>query len=664
MNNEFKKVLYGGDYNPEQWTHEIWQDDMRLLKNANIDTATINVFSWAKLQPNEETYDFSELDAIVEMLTREKFNIIMATSTAAIPAWMAKRYPEVMRAGNNGVRKKFGERHNFCPNSAVYKKYSVLLANKIAERYKNNKNIICWHICNEYGGTCYCDNCEKEFRIWLKNKYKNINAVNEAWNTSFWSHTIYDWDEIVVPNILGDGGWYRPYFAGLYLDYQRFNSESMLNCFKAERDAVKKHIPNALVTTNLMGPYKPLDYFKWAQEMDIVSWDNYPDRNTEWGYVAFTHDLMRGLKGKPFMLMEQTPSQQNWQKYCTLKQPGQMSAQSYQTIAHGADSVLFFQLRRSKGGCEKFHGAVISHSGSDKTRVYNEVKELGAQLNTIGNKIVGAKTVSEVALIFDWENYWAVESTMGPNADLRYVDELYLYYKQFYKRNISVDIISDTTDFSKYKVVAAPVLYMVKQGVSDALERYVKNGGILITGYMSGIVNESDNVYLGGYPGPLRKLAGVWVEEIDALAPDQSNTVRLKSGNEYKCGFLCDVIHSEEAETIAEYTSNFYSGMPAVTKNKFGKGYVYYFGTKPEAECVNEIFGEILSSGIISSVLDENTELEVDVREKDGNKYFFIMNFSGMEKPLPQQFIGSINIINGEKSPEVLKPFETVVVEK
>lgn len=664
MNNEFKKVLYGGDYNPEQWTHEIWQDDMRLLKNANIDTATINVFSWAKLQPNEETYDFSELDAIVEMLTREKFNIIMATSTAAIPAWMAKRYPEVMRAGNNGVRKKFGERHNFCPNSAVYKKYSVLLANKIAERYKNNKNIICWHICNEYGGICYCDNCEKEFRIWLKNKYKNINAVNEAWNTSFWSHTIYDWDEIVVPNILGDGGWYRPYFAGLYLDYQRFNSESMLNCFKAERDAVKKHIPNALVTTNLMGPYKPLDYFKWAQEMDIVSWDNYPDRNTEWGYVAFTHDLMRGLKGKPFMLMEQTPSQQNWQKYCTLKQPGQMSAQSYQTIAHGADSVLFFQLRRSKGGCEKFHGAVISHSGSDKTRVYNEVKELGAKLNTIGNKIVGAKTVSEVALIFDWENYWAVESTMGPNADLRYVDELYLYYKQFYKRNISVDIISDTTDFSKYKVVAAPVLYMVKQGVSDALERYVKNGGILITGYMSGIVNESDNVYLGGYPGPLRKLAGVWVEEIDALAPDQSNTVRLKSGNEYKCGFLCDVIHSEEAETIAEYTSNFYSGMPAVTKNKFGKGYVYYFGTKPEAECMNEIFGEILSSGKISSVLDENTELEVDVREKDGNKYFFIMNFSGMEKPLPQQFIGSINIINGEKSPEVLKPFETVVVEK
>ena len=664
MSNEFKKVLYGGDYNPEQWPHEIWQEDMRLLKNANIDTATINVFSWAKLQPNEDTYDFSELDAIVEMLTREKFNIIMATSTAAIPAWMAKRYPEVMRAGNNGVRKKFGERHNFCPNSAIYKKYSVLLADKIAERYKNNKNIICWHISNEYGGTCYCDNCEKEFRIWLKNKYKNIQAVNEAWNTSFWSHTLYDWDEIVVPNILGDGGWYRPYFAGLYLDYQRFNSESMLNCFKAERDAVKKHIPNALVTTNLMGPYKPLDYFKWAQEMDIVSWDNYPDRNTEWGYVAFTHDLMRGLKGKPFMLMEQTPSQQNWQKYCTLKQPRQMSAQSYQTIAHGADSVLFFQLRRSKGGCEKFHGAVISHSGSDKTRVYNEVKELGAQLNTIGNKIVGAKTVSEVALIFDWENYWAVESTMGPNADLRYVDELYLYYKQFYKRNISVDIISDTTDFSKYKVVAAPVLYMVKQGVSDALERYVKNGGILITGYMSGIVNESDNVYLGGYPGPLRKLAGVWVEEIDALAPDQSNTVRLKSGNEYKCGFLCDVIHSEEAETIAEYTSNFYSRLPAVTKNKFGKGYVYYFGTKPEAECMNEIFGEILSSGKISSVLDENTELEVDVREKDGNKYFFIMNFSGMEKPLPQQFIGSINIINGEKSPEVLKPFETVVVEK
>ena len=316
MAGKFQRILYGGDYNPNQWPEEVWKEDMRMFRKAGINSATINVFSWAKLQPSEETYYFDELDKIVDMLSAEEDDIVMATSTGALPAWMVKRYPEVARTDYEGRHHKFGQRHNACPNSQVYRKFMVSLTAKLAERYAHNPHITCWHINNEYGGECYCENCEKAFRVWLKKKYKTIEAVNKAWNTEFWGHTFYDFDEIVLPNVLGDGiGTEDTAFAGLSIDYKRFNSDSLLETYCMERDAIKAVNPDALVTTNLMGTYKGLDYFKWAKEMDIVSWDNYPALDTPWSFTAMTHDLMRGLKKEPFMLMEQTPSQQNWQKY-------------------------------------------------------------------------------------------------------------------------------------------------------------------------------------------------------------------------------------------------------------------------------------------------------------------------------------------------------------
>ena len=414
MQSKFKRILFGGDYNPNQWPEEIWKEDMTYFKEAHINSATINVFSWAKIQPSENVYDFSQLDKIVDMLSDENYDIVMATSTAALPAWMVKKYPETMSTDYEGRHHKFGGRHNFCPNSLVYQKYAKALATELAKRYGSNKNISVWHINNEYGGYCYCDNCQKQFRVWLKDKYKTINAVNEAWNTEFWGHTFYDWDEIVVPNQLSEE--LLPdmtMFAGISIDYRRFYSDSMLNCYKMERDAIKEICPDAFITTNLMGTFKGLDYFKWAKEMDIVSWDNYPAYDTPWSMVAMTHDLMRGLKDEPFMLMEQTPSQQNWQKYNSLKRPGQMRAQSYQTVAHGADTIQFFQLRRSVGGCEKFHGAVIAHAGTNNTRVFKETAQLGKELESFGTKTLGSSNNSQVGIIFDWDNYWALEYTSG-----------------------------------------------------------------------------------------------------------------------------------------------------------------------------------------------------------------------------------------------------------
>jgi len=574
----------------------------------------------------------------------------------------------VARVDFDGRRHKFGQRHNHCPNSVVYQKFARRLASELAKRYGDNPHIACWHINNEYNTGCYCENCEKAFRLWLKRKYKTLEAVNAAWNTEFWGHTFYEWDEIVSPNNLSDGmgfGWTRKTaFAGISIDYDRFLSDSLLENYKMERDAIREYDKTTPITTNLMGTYKGLDYFKWAKEMDIVSWDNYPAYNTPWSETAMRHDLMRGLKNSPFMLMEQTPSQQNWQDYNSLKRPGQMRAQSYQTIAHGADTIQFFQLRRSKGACEKFHGAVISHSGSEETRVFKECSQLGAELKSLGAEILGADSPAEVGIVFDWDNYWALEYTSGPTVDLKYCDQIHRYYRYFYKNHIPVDMIPTDADFSRYKAIVAPVLYMVKEGVAEALDAFVKAGGTLITGFMSGIVDQSDNVHLGGYPGPLRKLCGVWAEEIDALAPEQTNILKFADGSESKCGLLCDILHLEGAEAIASYGEDFYADTPAVTRNQYGEGIVYYVGTQPEEAGLDSVLESFSADAGVEPVVSDKTGLEITRRVKDGVEYWFIMNFTGADQPAPESFAGEIDLLTGKPVPEQFRPFDTVLVRR
>lgn len=646
MKKVFERFLFGGDYNPNQWPQEIWQEDMRIFRNAHINSATINVFSWAKIQPSEHDYYFNELDEMIDMLSEEGYDIVLATSTAALPAWMFKRYPEVARTDYEGRHHKFGQRHNACPNSLVYQKYAQRLAGKLAQRYGGNPQVTCWHINNEYGGECYCENCEKAFRVWLKDKYQTLEALNKAWNLEFWGHTVYEWDEIVLPNALSEGiGHDKTAFAGISIDYRRFNSDSLLENFKLERDAIRQFDSQTPITTNLMGTFKGLDYFKWAKEMDIVSWDNYPSYNTPWSFVAMTHDLMRGLKQAPFMLMEQTPSQQNWQPYNSLKKPGQMRAQSYQTIAHGADTIQFFQLRRSIGACEKFHGAVIEHVGHENTRVFKETAALGEELSRL-NEVLGSETKAEVGVLFDWDNCWALEYTSGPTVDLTYVQQIHQYYRYFYEKNIATDLVSVDADFSKYQVLVAPVLYMVKAGMKEALESFVEQGGTLITTYMSGIVDQSDNVHLGGYPGPLRELAGIWVEEIDALAPEQTNVIQLKGGRQGESNLVSEIIHLETAESVADYTSNFYAGSPAVTKNRFGKGVVYYIGTQLEKDLLDTILDEATNSANLTAVIEGETNLEISCRHTEEAVYYFIINFQKQAQKVPAQFVGKKDLLS------------------
>lgn len=633
ISSKLPKVFYGGDYNPEQWSKDIHTEDLRLFKLAGIDMATINVFAWAKNQPDESTYHFEWLDELIESLYANGVYVCLATSTAAHPAWMAKRYPDVLRVDADGRKRKFGGRHNSCPNSPTYRKYAERMAERLAERYQNHPAVLVWHVSNEYGGECYCEHCEAAFRLWLKKRYSTVENLNRAWNTSFWGHTFYNWDEIVLPSNLSEHwGNNKSNFQGISLDYSRFNSDSLLECYLLEYDAIKRRIPDSIITTNLMGFYKELDYFKWAQHLDIVSWDSYPALDTPFSFTAMAHDLMRGLKdGQPFMLMEQTPSQQNWMPYNSLKRPGVMRLWSYQSIAHGADTVLFFQLRRSIGACEKYHGAVIEHVGHEHTRVFREVTQLGAELKALGDTLLDASVPSRAAIIFDWDNWWAIEKSSGPTVALKYLEQIHKYYKAFFDQHVQVDIISPSTEFTKYDIVVAPVLYMVKEGVAGRLEHFVEQGGTFLTTFFSGIVDEHDLVTLGGYPGKLRKLLGIWVEEIDALLPTQKNRIILKEKTgvlegAYPCGLLCDLLHTEGADTIAVYGEDFYQGMPALTRNRWGNGAAWYVATDPDQEFLNGLLTHICTELGIGAPITAPDSVEISVRSKEGTDYIFVMN--------------------------------------
>ncbi|MDR0464980.1 MAG: beta-galactosidase [Treponema sp.] len=636
------KVLYGGDYNPEQWPRDIWKEDMRLLTFAGIDVLTINVFSWAILQPSEDEYNFSVLDDIVETVSKAGMKICFATGTATHPAWMARKYPEVLRVNTDGSKRKFGDRQNSCPSSKIYRMYSGRLAHKIAERYGKLENIIAWHISNEYGGYCYCDNCQHAFREWLKKRYKTMEALNAAWNTAFWGHTYHDWEDIVSPSFLG-GEWSRqPRVSGSCqiqsIDYRRFYSDILLDCFLEEAKVLKEITPYIPVTTNFMGTFWDLDYFKWGKHMDFVCWDNYPWPDCPHTRIAMNHALMRGCGGgQPFSLMEQTPSVTNWQPYNSLKRPGIMRLWSYQALAHGSDTVMFFQMRRSRGCCEKFHGAVIDHCGHENTRVFRETAALGDELKKLGDSFIDSRFNSKAAVLYDWDNWWATTLSAGPTQDMNYPEEVYRYYDALAKQNYSVDIIDVDAPFDNYKILFAPVLYMIKPGYAEKLKTFVNKGGTLITTYFSGMTDENDLVTQEGYPGELRELCGIWVEETDALLPGKDNGFVIKKDpfnqnsdksiiGAWKAELFCDIIHSEGAEIIANYESDFYAGTPALCRNKFGQGQVWYFGARPEQALLDRFTVLICVECGILPVFPAPEGIEATRRVKDGKEFTFVLN--------------------------------------
>ncbi|MCL2733863.1 MAG: beta-galactosidase [Actinomycetia bacterium] len=627
------KIPFGGDYNPEQWPPEVWKDDYRLFDTARIDTVTVGVFTWALTQPAADVHDFSTLDRIVAEAEEQGRRIVLATGTGAHPAWLARAHPEVTRTDFEGRRHRYGQRHNSCPNSPVFRRLSAEVAGRIAERYAGRPPVIAWHVGNEYGGACYCERCAAGFRVWLRARYRTLDALNSAWCTAFWSHTFSDWEEIEPPSALTEH-WRGPdhtAFQGITLDYLRFMSEAMLANFRDEKAAIRRHSPDTPVTTNFMGMYRPIDYHRWAPHLDFASWDNYPPEDAGPAWAALSHDLMRGLKdGLPFWVMEQAPTTTACRDVNPVKRPGVMRLWSWQAVAHGADAVLYFQMRASRGASEKYFGAVINHAGRDDTRVFREVAALGEELERFGDVALGARTPARVALLFDWDSWWTLEISDGPSRLVRYQQVVLAYYRALWEAGVDVDVVAVTADLSGYDVVVAPALHMLKGDLPQRLEDVARRGGSVLATYLSGRVDESDNAFLSDVPGPLGPLMGIRIDEWDARGADVVNPVRLQAGGEVlEAGarLVFELVVPQGAETLGAYGADFYAGTPAVTRNSFGAGHGWYVATGLDQPGVDWVVRQVLAAHGIAGRVPELPCVESAVRvAPDGTRLLFLLN--------------------------------------
>ncbi|GAB3175405.1 hypothetical protein GCM10027059_49020 [Myceligenerans halotolerans] len=709
------KILYGGDYNPEQWPRDVWEEDYAAFGKAAIDTVTLNVFAWSHLQPEEDTYDFSRLDAIVERAVGAGATIVLATATGALPPWLAQRHPEVNRTDFEGRRHVYGQRHNACPSSPVFRRLSEALADRIAERYTGTPGLVAWHVGNEYGGACYCENCAAGFRGWLRERYGTLDRLNAAWNTMFWSHLFSDWEQIVPPSALSEH-WRGPdhtAFQGITLDYLRFMSDAMLRNFRDEKAAIRRHDPDTPVTTNFMGMFRPIDYHRWAADLDFASWDNYPPGPREHARMAFAHDLMRGLKGgAPFWVMEQTPTITASRDVNPVKRPGVLRLWSWQAVAHGADAVLYFQLRQSRGACEKYHGAVLDHAGRTDTRAFREVAELGREFRELGGAVLGARTPARVALLFDWDSWWAAEITDGLNRHVKYPAVVLAYHRALWRAGAQLDVVPQTADLTGYDVVVAPLLHLLKGDVAERLEAVVACGGTVLATFWSGRVDEDDNAFLMDVPGPLAGLFGLRVDETDSGEPGAVNPVTLRlppdggppgeSGPPGQPGpspaasdtggsgdgtgsspdradaggrgdvvvdgtLVFELIVADGAEPVGTYGADFYAGTPAVTRHRPDGvgGEAWYVGTALDDDGVGWVVRRALERHGLVGPYASWPDVELTVRERDGERWSFVLNHGTGEVEVPAHASGTDlltgrQVVRGETL--LLAPNEVVLL--
>ncbi|WP_433205924.1 beta-galactosidase [Dactylosporangium sp. CS-047395] len=505
------RLLFGGDWNPEQWPPQVWAEDVRLMRAAGVNAATVGVFAWAALEPEPGQYTFGWLDTVLGLLHDGGIGVVLATPTASPPPWLGHRHPDTLPQGPDGVRRHYGSRNHYCPSAPEYRRAALAVTEALAARYAHHPALRLWHIGNEFGTTCHCGHCAARFRDWLRARYGDLDALNEAWGTSVWAQRYSQWSEILPPGTVQYVG--NP---AQDLDYQRFGSDLLLECFVAERDAVRAHNPAVPVTTNFMDFYRPVDGWRWAAEEDVVSLDTYPDPNDPGAAMrgAMSKDLMRSLAGGPWLLMEQSPGAASWRPVSTPKRPGLNRLWSLQAVARGADGVLHFQWRASRQGLERAHGALLPHAGED-SRVFREACALGAELAELSavDGLIGTDVPADVAILLDWESWRAAELPHQPDAGFRYVDRLTEWYEPLWTANVTCDFAHPAADLSRYKLVLAPNLYQVTPAVAANLTAYVEGGGTFVLGPFSGVADGDERVHIGGWPGLLMDLVGVRVEE-------------------------------------------------------------------------------------------------------------------------------------------------------
>ncbi|ATO14183.1 beta-galactosidase [Micromonospora sp. WMMA2032] len=635
-------IWYGADYNPEQWPEEVWAEDVALMRQAGVNLVSVGIFSWALLEPAPDRYEFGWLDRALDLLHAGGIRVDLATATASPPPWLAHRNPETLPRRADGTVLWPGGRQAYCPSSPVFRDRSLRLVEAVARRYAAHPSVVLWHVSNELGCHnvhCYCDVSAEAFRRWLRERYGDLDALNAAWGTAFWSQRYHDWAEVNPPRA-------APTFANptQQLDFLRFSSDEQRAQLRAERELLNRLVPQPVTTNFMIGTgIKYLDYHSWASDVDVVANDHYltaadpqPQVN-----LALAADQTRGVAGgAPWLLMEHSTSAVNWQPRNIAKTPGQMRRNSLAHVARGADGVLFFQWRASRAGAEKFHSALVPHAGPD-TKVFREVRRLGADLRALA-EVRGSRVDADVALLFDYEAWWGAELDSHPSVDVTYTDRLAALHGALWRAGVTADVVHPSADLSRYRLVLAPTLYLTRDADADALRRFVEAGGTALVTYFSGIVDEHDHIRLGGYPGAFRDLLGVRTEEFFPLRAGE--TVRLDDGA--RADVWTEWLHAEGAEVLAAYADGPLPGVPALTRHAVGAGAAWYVGTRLDDAATDRLVARLLAEAGVRPPVAAPAGVEVVRRRSAERSWLFVVNHTDGSARLPAT---GVELLSGER---------------
>ena len=622
--NNVDGIGFGGDYNPEQWPTSVRLEDLELMQEAGVNFLSVGIFSWALLEPSEGTYDFGWLDEVLDNLAGIGVKVALATATAAPPAWLVRKHPEILPVTADGTVLGPGSRRHYTPSSAAYRRYATGITRKLAERYKDHPALALWHVDNELGchvSEFYGPEDAAAFRVWLERRYGDIGALNAAWGTAFWSQNYGAFDEILPPSAAPS-----TLNPGQQLDFQRFNSWALMDYYRDLVAVLREITPAVPCTTNLMASSatKSMDYFDWAKDLDVIANDHYlvaadPERHIE---LAFSADLTRGIAGgDPWILMEHSTSAVNWQPRNQPKMPGEMLRNSLAHVARGADAVMFFQWRQSFAGSEKFHSAMVPHAGRD-TRVWREVVELGGALHRLA-PVRGSRVESRAAIVFDYEAWWASEIDSKPSQDVKYLDVLRAFHRSLFLRGVSVDIVHPSASLAGYDLVLVCTLYAVSDEAAASVAAAAAAGATVLVSYFSGIVDGSDHVRLGGYPGAFRDLLGIRVEEFHPLLA--GSALKLDDGT--VAAVWSEHVHLTGAEAIRSFTEYPLEGVPALTRHAVGDGAAWYLATFPGPEGIESVVDRLLAESGVGPVAAADPGVELTRRRAaDGSSYLFAIN--------------------------------------
>ncbi|GAB3086885.1 beta-galactosidase [Micromonospora schwarzwaldensis] len=635
-------IWYGADYNPEQWPEQVWPEDVALMRRAGVNLVSVGIFSWALLEPAPGRYEFGWLDRVLDLLHDGGISVDLATATASPPPWLAHRHPETLPRRADGTVLWPGGRQAYCPSSPIFRDRSLALVEAVATRYAAHPAVVLWHVSNELGCHnvhCFCDVSAEAYRRWLRARYGDLDALNAAWGTAFWSQRYHDWAEVNPPRA-------APTFANptQQLDFLRFSSDEQRAQLRAERELLDRLVTQPVTTNFMIGTgIKHLDYHAWASDVDVVANDHYlpaadpqPQVN-----LALAADHTRGVAGgAPWLLMEHSTSAVNWQPRNVAKTPGQLRRNSLAHVARGADGVLFFQWRASRAGAEKFHSALLPHAGPD-TKVFREVSRLGADLRALA-EVRGSRVDADVAVLFDYEAWWGAELDSHPSVDVTYTDRLAALHAALWRAGVTADVVHPSTDLSRYRLVLVPTLYLIRNADADALRRFVEAGGTALVTYFSGIVDEHDHIRLGGYPGAFRDLLGVRVEEFFPLRAGE--TVRLDDGAH--ADVWTEWLHAEGAEVLAAYADGPLPGVPALTRHAVGAGAAWYVGTRLDDAATDRLVARLLTEAGVRPPVPAPTGVEVVRRRSTRRSWLFVVNHTDGPARLPAT---GVELLTGER---------------